>query len=97
MERRSGLRIDWDSLTKYRVSQTGAYKAAILKNASTGGAMLWLKEDISVGNLLEVLMESKDDPHSINMHMRVVRVEETPYEDYKGYACKLEMVVSVAA
>ena len=94
MDKRTGVRIDWDSLAKYRVSQTGEYRAGILKNASISGAMLWLKEDISVGNLLDVLVESKDDSYPINMHMRIVRTEETPYEDYIGYGCKLEMTIS---
>lgn len=87
-------RIDWDGLIKYRMSPTGAYKPIILKNASVNGAMLWLKEEIAVGSLLDVLMESKDDSDPVSMRMRVVRIEEAQYKDYTGYGCKLEMAVT---
>ena len=59
--------------------------------------MLWMKEELAVGSPIDVVIESKTDPDPISIHMRVVRTEETPYEAYIGYGCKVEMIVSDAA
>ena len=97
MNRRSNSRILWNRFVKYRRPHTGVYKYGLLKNASVDGAMLWLKEELAVGSSIDILIESKTDPDPMNVHMRVVRSEKTPYEDYIGYGCKLEMTVSDAA
>lgn len=97
MNRRAKHRIEWNGLVKYRLSHGISYKPGILKNASASGAMLWMKEELAVGSLIDVLMESRDDHDPVNVHMRIVRTEKTSDDDYTGYGCKLEMTVSEAA
>lgn len=97
MERRLLRRVECEEATKYRSLQTGTFKLCLLKNISANGALLWISEDIAVGGKLEFLMETDQDASPAHIHMRVVRVEETPYEYLTGYGCKLEMMVSESA
>lgn len=92
MGRRDECRVNWSHTVQYRISNTRAYKTGLLMNLSNDGALLWLKEDFSVGCNLELLVGSNDRPEHV--HMRVVRTEETNCEGYKGYGCRVEMRIS---
>lgn len=93
MDRRMKTRVEWNGPIKYRLLQTDPYKMGILVDISTTGAMLWLKENIGLSDKIEVLMQSEYDPEPVQMHMSVVRTEESPREGFNGYGCHLEMTV----
>ncbi len=95
MDRRAADRFKCNRVIEYRLSQTDTFNRGILKNVSVNGAMLWLKTDITAGKTLEI--RSDHDFNPVNMHMRVVRTERTPYESLVGYGCKLEIMVSEVA
>ena len=95
MDRRSETRVKRNASVKYRIAYMGTYKIGLLVNITSHGALLWLKEDLSIGSNLEVLMLS--DNYSEHVHMNVVRTEETNRDGYTGYGCKIEMRISEAA
>lgn len=95
MERRSESRDKLNDSIKYRVGHKSAYKTGLLMNISSDGALLWLKENLSINSNLEVLMPSDYDLEHLCMF--VVRTEETNRDGYTGYGCKIGMRISEAS
>ena len=94
MNRRSESRVNWNGSVKYRAGHMSTYKMGLLMNMSTQSALLWLKEDFSIGSNLAVLMPPHDNPEHV--HLIVVRTEETNREGYTGYGCRIGMRISEA-
>lgn len=90
MDRRINTRVEWNGPVRYRTPDMTEPKIGMLANISTSGAMLWLMEELSVGNSLEVIMQSEYDPKPVHMQMRVKRIEKNKREGYSGYGCALE-------
>ena len=90
MDRRIAPRVEWNGPIKYRTEKGGKYRAGFLADISTTGAMLWLKQELQVGDKLEVIMQSEFDPKPVRMQMQVKRIMDEVRENYHGYGCALE-------
>ncbi len=90
MERRISPRVEWNGPIRYRNEKGAKYRRGFLADISTTGAMIWLPQELSVGDRLEVVMQSEYDPKPVHMQMQVKRIIDVPREDYWGYGCSLE-------
>ena len=90
MDRRISPRVEWNGPVRYRTQSDGQFLTGFLADISTTGAMLWLQEDLAVGDPLEVVMKSEFDPKPVHMQMTVKRKVEEARHGYQGYGCALE-------
>ena len=95
VNRRTEQRVNWNDPVQYRIWRSGEYKTGILKNISIHGALLWLKEELDVGDRLEMLTGSFGKQQLTQM--RVVRKEYTSDEYYASYGCRVEARTPIAA
>ena len=94
MDKRTEERADWNETVQYRIRGSGEYKTGIAKNISLHGVLLCLKEELDVGDRLEMLTGYFGKKQLTEM--RVVRKEYTSDEYYASYGCRVEARKAVA-
>ncbi|HID47051.1 MAG TPA: PilZ domain-containing protein [Chromatiaceae bacterium] len=91
MDRRISPRVEWHGPVHFRRQEDEPFLIGFLSDISTTGAMLWLPQQLQVGDPLEVVMKSEYDPEPVHMHMSVQRKVEGERHGYHGYGCTLEI------
>ncbi|RTZ74254.1 MAG: hypothetical protein DSZ00_04845 [Gammaproteobacteria bacterium] len=91
IERRTSPRVERHGPVSFRTAEDSDYRTGFLANISTTGAMLWLEEELEIGDEIEVVMQSEFDPAPVHMKMRVTRMLPQPRNGFRGYGCSLEL------
>jgi c-di-GMP-binding flagellar brake protein YcgR len=92
-DRRASPRIDIDGDMTYRIGDSEEGKSGRIENISTGGALIWIADDLPVDTRLLIRIdpsEPEDDP----MVFRATLLHQLAEEDSEMYAygCSIEVV-----
>ena len=91
MERRISPRVEWHGPVSFHTAEDSDYRTGFLANISTTGAMLWLEEELEIGDEIEVVMQSEFDAEPVHMKMHVTRALPHERNGFRGYGCSLEL------
>lgn len=91
MDRRLSPRVEWHGPVSFRTTEDTDYRTGFLANISTTGAMLWLEEDLGIGDEIEVVMQSEFDSAPVHMTMHISRILPHKRNGFRGYGCSLEL------
>ncbi len=91
-EKRDFYRMTMDCTAEYKVNGSGKMSKGILKDLSSGGLLLWIKEEVKPGSQISVLLKpGKDITPPLNAKVEVVRCD--PLENEKDtYAAACSMI-----
>ena len=93
-ERRASPRIDIDGDMTYRIGETDEGKSGRIENISTGGALIWIADELPVDTRLLIRIdpsEPEDEPmlfRATLLHQHMPEQGETMF----AYGCSIEVV-----
>lgn len=92
-ERRASPRIDIDGDMTYRVGESDAGKSGRIENISTGGALIWIADDLPTDTDLLIRIDPSE-PEDEPMVFRATLLHKLPQrdEDMFAYGCSIEVV-----
>ncbi|MEJ2530001.1 MAG: PilZ domain-containing protein [Gammaproteobacteria bacterium] len=91
-EKRDFFRMTMDCTAEYKVNGSGKKSKAIVKDLSSGGLLLWIKQKVKPGSHISIeLKPGKDITPPLNAKVEVVRCD--PLENEKDtYAAACSMI-----
>lgn len=91
-EKRDFYRMALDCTAEYKVNGSGKKGKAIVKDLSSGGLLLWIKQEVKPGSQVEIMLKpGKDITPPLHAKVEVVRCD--PLEDEKEtYAAACSMI-----
>ncbi len=90
-EKRDFYRMTMDCTAEYKVNGSGKTSEAIVKDLSSGGLLLWVKQEIKPGSQISIeLKPVKDITPPMNARAEVVRCDPLENEqDTYAAACSM--------
>ena len=95
-ERRASPRIDIDGDMTYRVADTDEGKSGRIENISTGGALIWISEELPVDTQLLIRIDPSE-PEDEPMIFRATLLHQISeqYESMFAYGCSIQVVKGI--
>jgi hypothetical protein len=91
-EKRDFYRMIMDCSAEYSVNGSGEKGEAIVKDLSSGGLLLWVKEEVKPGSELSILLQPGSDiTPPLNAKVEVIRCDPIE-EEQDTYAAACSMV-----
>lgn len=91
-EKRDFHRMTLDCSAEYKLNGSGKKSKAIVKDLSSGGLLLWIKEKIKPGSQISVLVKpGKDITPPLNARVEVIRCDPLEHEK-ETYAAACSMI-----
>jgi hypothetical protein len=91
-EKRDFYRMAMDCTAEYKVNGSGKKSEAIVKDLSSGGLLLWVKQEIKPGSQVSVMLQPGSDiTPPLNAKVEVIRCDPLESED-DTYAAACSMV-----
>jgi hypothetical protein len=91
-EKRDFFRMPVDCTAEYKVNGSSEASEAVVKDLSSGGILLWIKQEVKPGSKISVeLKPVKDITPPLNARVEVVRCDPLENEEHT-YAAACSMV-----
>jgi len=90
-EKRDFYRMALDCSAEYKVNGSGDKSEAIVKDLSSGGLLLWIKQEVKPGSEVSIYLQpGKDITPPLNAKAEVVRCDQVEDEqDTYAAACSI--------
>jgi hypothetical protein len=91
-EKRDFYRMAMDCTAEYKVNGSGKKSEAIVKDLSSGGVLLWIKQEVKPGSKISIMLKPGSDiTPPLNAKLEVVRCDLLD-DDKDTYAAACSMI-----
>jgi hypothetical protein len=94
-EKRDFYRMSMDCTAEYKVNGSSKKSEAIVKDLSSGGVLLWIKQEVKPGSQISIEVKpGKDITPPLNARVEVVRCDplENEQDTYAAACAMLEIL-----
>ncbi len=91
-EKRDFYRMAMDCTAEYKVNGSGKKSKAVVKDLSSGGLLLWIKQEVKPGSQISIMLQPGSDiTPPLNAKVEVIRCD--PLANEEGtYAAACSMI-----